>query len=96
MKFFVDSADIKEIQDALKLGLADGVTTNPTIIRKSGQDFKKVIQEIAALVNGPVAAEPVCSETEDIVREGREIATWAENVSIKIPLLRQFFMTTFA
>jgi len=86
MKFFVDSADIAEIKAAQKLGLADGVTTNPTIIMKSGRDFKEAIVEIAALIDGPVAAEPVCSKAADIIREGREIAKWAKNVSVKIPL----------
>lgn len=89
MKFFVDSADIEEIGAAKRLGLADGVTTNPTIIMKSGRGFEAVIKEIAALVDGPVAAEPVCSAAGDIIREGREIASWAEHVSVKIPLTRE-------
>ncbi|MBN2415807.1 fructose-6-phosphate aldolase [bacterium] len=88
MKFFVDSAETEEIQAAKRLGLADGVTTNPTIILKSGRGFETVIREIAALIDGPVAAEPVCSSADEIIREGRLIASWAENVSVKIPLTR--------
>jgi len=88
MKFFVDSANVDDIKTAKSLGLADGVTTNPTIIMKSGRAQKDVIAEIAGLIEGPVLAEPVCDTTADIVKEGREYAKWASNVVVKIPLTR--------
>jgi transaldolase len=88
MKFFVDSANVNEIKAARALGLADGVTTNPTLIRKSGRDFKEAIQEIAGLVSGPVLAEPVEETTEGILKEGRILAGWAPNVYVKIPLTK--------
>ncbi|MBN1892851.1 fructose-6-phosphate aldolase [bacterium] len=88
MKFFVDSADPAEIQAALALGLADGVTTNPTLIEKSGRDFQNTICAIADLVTGPVLAEAVSEDAAGIVREGREMSKWANNVVIKIPLSR--------
>ena len=86
MRFFIDSAEIADIQTALEFGWCDGVTTNPSLIAKSGRQLKPVIQEIAALVEGPVLAEVISTKTEDIVAEGREMAAWAENVAIKIPL----------
>lgn len=86
MKFFVDSADINEIKKARALGLADGVTTNPTLIMKSGRDLKETIIEIAELIDGPVAAEPVKNDVEGIVDEGRKYAVWASNVTVKIPV----------
>ncbi|HHS13815.1 MAG TPA: fructose-6-phosphate aldolase [bacterium] len=86
MKFFVDTADINEVKEAKELGLADGVTTNPTLIRKTGRDFKTVISEIADLVDGPVNAEVVSTETDAIIAEGKELASWAPNVTVKIPV----------
>ncbi|MBN2104671.1 fructose-6-phosphate aldolase [bacterium] len=86
MKFFVDSAVIEDIKKAKALGLADGVTTNPTLIRRSGQDFQDAITEIANLVKGPVLAEPVSETVKDIVKEGKILASWAPNVVVKIPL----------
>lgn len=88
MQFFVDSAEIDDIKQAQKFGLADGVTTNPTLIRKSGRDFREAITEICDLVSGPVLAEPVSETVEEILKEGREIAGWASNVVVKIPLTR--------
>lgn len=89
MKFFVDTADVAEITKAKALGLADGVTTNPTLILKSGRDFKETIQEIASVIDGPIAAEVIGTETDDIVKEGRDLASWAPNVTVKIPITRQ-------
>ena len=86
MKFFVDSADIKEIEQAKKLGLADGVTTNPTLIMKSGGDFKKTIMNITELIEGPVAVEPVSKDVKGIIEEGEKFTSWAQNVTVKIPL----------
>lgn len=89
MKFFVDSAEIEDIKKAKALGLADGVTTNPTLIRKSGRDFEEAISEIAALIDGPVLAEPVSESVNEIVKEGRQLASWASNVVVKIPMTKQ-------
>lgn len=89
MKVFVDTAVIEEVKAALALGLADGVTTNPTLILKAGQDFKKTIIAIAGLIEGPVLAEAVSEDRDGIVREGMEMAKWAPNVVVKIPITRQ-------
>jgi transaldolase len=86
MKVFVDTVDLEEVKAAQKLGLADGVTTNPTLIQKSGQDFKKTIVEIAGLIQGPVNAEVQNSDAQGIVSEGREFASWAPNIAVKIPI----------
>jgi len=89
MKFFVDTADTEEVKAAKALGLADGVTTNPTLIQKSGRDFKKTIVEIAHLIDGPVNAEVVGVDAESIVREGKTLAGWAPNVTVKIPITQE-------
>lgn len=89
MKFFLDTANLKEISEAAKLGIADGVTTNPTLIAKEGDvDFKTHIAEICKIVSGPVSAEVTSEETEGMVREGREYAAIASNVVVKCPLTR--------
>jgi transaldolase len=88
MQIFVDTAEIEEVKKAKLIGLADGVTTNPTLIQKSGRDFKKTIIEIANLIEGPVFAETVSEDAEGIVREGRDIAKWAPTVVVKIPVNR--------
>jgi len=89
MKFFVDTADVEEIKAAKTLGLADGVTTNPTLIQKSGRDFRETITEIAELIEGPVNAEVVSTDLKGIIKEGKEMASWAPNVVIKIPITRE-------
>lgn len=86
MKFFIDTADTTEIRTAAQLGILDGVTTNPSLIAKSGRPFKEVILEICELVDGPVSAEVTSTDTEGMVREGREFARWADNIVVKIPL----------
>ncbi|MBI5416437.1 fructose-6-phosphate aldolase [Candidatus Poribacteria bacterium] len=88
MKFFVDSANVDVIKNALELGLADGVTTNPTLIAKEGKEIKTVIKEICRIVKGPVHAEVISLDYEGIVKEAREVAEWASNVVIKIPMTR--------
>ena len=88
MQIFLDTAEIEEVKKAKLIGLADGVTTNPTLIRKSGRDFRKTIVEIANLVEGPVFAETLSENAEGIVREGRDMAKWASNVVVKIPINR--------
>jgi len=86
MKFFVDSADLEQISELNDIGLVDGVTTNPSIIAKSGRDFKDVIREICSIVTGPVSAEVVSTEAENMIAEGRELRKIAENVCVKLPL----------
>lgn len=86
MKFFVDTADIKEIKDCLDMGLCDGITTNPSIIAKSGRQFKEVIAEICALVEGPVSAEVTALDYDGMMKEGKELRAIAKNVAIKVPL----------
>lgn len=86
MKFFLDTANVAEIKRINQLGLVDGVTTNPTIIAKEGRDFKEVIQEIASIIPGPVSAEVVALDAEPMIKEARELAAWAENIVVKIPM----------
>lgn len=86
MKFFVDSADLEQIAELNDIGLVDGVTTNPSIIAKSGRDFKDVIKEICNLVEGPVSAEVVSTEATKMIEEGRELRKIADNVCVKLPL----------
>ena len=86
MKFFVDTADIAAISELNDLGIVDGVTTNPSLIKKSGRDILEVTKEIAALVDGPVSAEVVATEASAMIAEGRKLAAIADNIAIKLPL----------
>ncbi|MDE0211047.1 MAG: fructose-6-phosphate aldolase, partial [Boseongicola sp.] len=86
MKFFVDTADTDAIHELNELGMVDGVTTNPSLIHKSGRDIKEVIAEIAEMVDGPVSAETVATDFETMVEEGHEVAVLGENIAIKVPL----------
>ena len=86
MKFFVDTADTAEIRDLAATGLLDGVTTNPSLIAKSGRDFKETIAEICSIVPGPVSAEVAATDYETMLKEGRLLAKIADNVTIKVPL----------
>jgi len=86
MKFFIDTAEISEIKELNSFGLIDGVTTNPTLIAKSGRKFQEVIAEICQEVKGPVSAEVASSEYEGMVREGDILSKIAKNVCIKLPL----------
>jgi transaldolase len=86
MKFFVDSADVKEIQELAETGLVDGVTTNPSLVAKSGRKIKEVIAEICAAVPGPVSAEVAAIDFDGMMREGEILAAIAKNVTIKVPL----------
>ncbi len=89
MKFFMDTADVESIKKACELGMCDGVTTNPTLIMKSGKDQKQVIQEIAKVVKGPISVEGVGETAQEMIREGLEFAKWAPNVVVKIPMTRE-------
>ena len=86
MKFFVDTAEIKDIRELHEAGLVDGVTTNPSLIAKSGRDIKEVIKEICSIVPGPVSAEVAATDYEGMVAEGRVLAKIADNVVVKVPL----------
>ena len=86
MKFFVDTAEINEIRELIPTGLVDGVTTNPSLIMKSGRDFREVTAEICALVPGPVSAEVTAMEAQAMIAEGKSLAKIASNVTVKLPL----------
>ena len=86
MKFFVDTAEIAEIRDLNALGLVDGVTTNPSLVKKSGRDFIEIIREICAEVEGPVSAETVSLDFDGMMAEGRKLAQLAPNIAVKVPL----------
>ncbi|MDA8585648.1 fructose-6-phosphate aldolase [Rhodobacteraceae bacterium] len=86
MKFFVDTADTDAIAELNELGMVDGVTTNPSLIHKSGRDIKEVIAEISKMVDGPVSAETVATDFETMVKEGHEVAKLGDNIAIKVPL----------
>lgn len=86
MKFFVDSADVDAIRELHDLGMVDGVTTNPSIILKSGRDIMEVTREICGITSGPVSAEVVSMKAEDMIAEGRKLAEIAENITVKVPL----------
>jgi transaldolase len=86
MKFFVDSAETDAIAELNDLGMVDGVTTNPSLILKSGRDILEVTKEICDLVDGPVSAEVVATEADAMIAEGRKLADIAENITVKVPL----------
>ena len=86
MKFFVDTADIDEIRDLADTGLLDGVTTNPSLIKKAGKDFLPLIAEICEVVDGPVSAEVASTDYETMIKEARKISEIADNIAVKVPL----------
>jgi len=86
VQLFLDTANLDEIQEIAAWGVLDGITTNPSLVVKEKRDFKKLVQEICKIVSGPVSAECVSEDLEGMVKEGRDIATWAENVVVKVPL----------
>jgi transaldolase len=86
MKFFIDTASVEEIKTAMEMGMVDGVTTNPTLIAKTGKPFPEVVKEIVSLVPGPVSLEVVSLDTQGMVDEARQLAKLGDNVVIKIPM----------
>ncbi|HZS83472.1 MAG TPA: fructose-6-phosphate aldolase [Stellaceae bacterium] len=86
MKFFIDTADRAEIADLVATGLVDGVTTNPSLVAKSGRNFLETVKEICALVAGPVSAEVTATDAPTMLEEGRRLAAIASNVAVKVPL----------
>lgn len=87
MKFFIDTADIKEIRRAKEFGILDGVTTNPSLVSKIGRPYREVLTEVAREVDGPVSAEVISVDYEGMVREARELAKIRDNINVKIPLI---------
>jgi len=86
MKFFLDTANIDEIKDASSMGMVDGVTTNPSLIAKEGRDFEEVIKEICEIVDGPISAEVISTDTEGMLKEARHLAGLHKNIVVKIPM----------
>jgi transaldolase len=86
MKFFIDTADVNEIRDLAETGMIDGVTTNPSLIAKSGREFADVIEEICSFIDGPVSAEVAATDAPTMIKEGHKLAKIAKNVVIKVPL----------
>lgn len=89
MKIFLDTANVKEIREAVSLGVLDGVTTNPSLVAKEGREFKDLLKEICSIVKGDVSAEVVSTDAEGMMREGRELAKVADNIVVKIPLISE-------
>jgi transaldolase len=95
MKFFIDTADVNEIRQAVELGLVDGVTTNPSLVAKSGRDFRDVLNEIITLVDGPISAEVIATDAPGMVREGQELAKInPRNIVIKVPMTEEGLKAT--
>jgi transaldolase len=86
MKFFIDTADVNEIREAHALGLVDGVTTNPSLIAKSGRKFKDVIKEIVSIVDGPISAEVIALDAPGMIKEGKDLAKIHKNIVVKLPM----------
>jgi transaldolase len=89
MKIFLDTADVEKIRGYADMGMVDGITTNPTIILKSGRKQEEVIKEICNLVPGPVSVEGVAEKSEDMVKDGERFAAWAKNVVVKLPMTEE-------
>lgn len=87
MKFFLDTANVDEIKKAKDMGILDGVTTNPTLVAKTGRKFNEVVKEIIELVDGPISLEVISTDTEGMIKEAQELAQLSPNVVIKIPLI---------
>jgi len=94
MKFFLDTANVKEIQEAASLGLLDGVTTNPSLVAKEGRSFKEVLLEICNIVDGPISAEVVSLEADAMVKEGKGLAKIHKNIVVKVPLIAEGLKAT--
>lgn len=89
MKLFIDSANINEINEVASWGILDGVTTNPSLVAKEGRSYAALVEEICRIVSGPISAEVLATDAEGMEREGRELATIAENVVIKLPITKE-------
>jgi transaldolase len=89
MKYFIDTANINEIKEAAALGILDGVTTNPSLVSKEGKDFRKLLDEILAIVDGPVSAEVISTDYDGILKEAHELAKIHKNIVVKVPLIKE-------
>jgi len=89
MKFFIDTANINEIKEAAALGILDGVTTNPSLVSKEGKDFRKLLDEILAIVDGPVSAEVISTDYDGILKEAHDLAKIHKNIVVKVPLIKE-------
>jgi transaldolase len=94
MKFFLDTANVKEIYEGASFGILDGVTTNPSLVVKEGRSFKEMLQEICKIVDGPISAEVVSVEADAMVKEGRELAKIHKNIVVKCPLIPEGIKAT--
>lgn len=96
MKFFIDTADVNEIREAHALGLVDGVTTNPSLIAKSGRKFKEVIEEIVSIVDGPISAEVIALDAQGMICEAEELVRIHKNIVVKVPMTPEGLKATKA
>ncbi len=94
MKFFLDTAVVEDIREGASFGIVDGVTTNPSLIAKSGRDFREVIEEICTIVDGPISAEVVATDAEGMLAEGRELAKIHDNIVVKVPMIAEGLKAT--
>lgn len=94
MKLYLDTANVKEIQEGANLGLIDGVTTNPSLVAKEGRSFKEMLLEICNMVDGPISAEVVGVESEAMIKEGRDLAKVHKNIVVKVPLIPEGLRAT--
>lgn len=94
MKLYLDTANIKEIEEGASLGLIDGVTTNPSLVAREGRSFKEMLLEICNLVDGPISAEVVGTESDAMIKEGRELAKIHRNIVVKVPLILEGLRAT--
>ncbi|GMV51059.1 fructose-6-phosphate aldolase [Nitrospirales bacterium NOB] len=94
MHLYLDTANVKEIQEGASLGLIDGVTTNPSLVAKEGRSFKEMLAEICQMVDGPISAEVVALEAEAMVKEGRDLAKIHKNIVVKVPLIPEGLRAT--
>ena len=94
MKLYLDTASVKEIQEAASLGVLDGVTTNPSLVAKEGRSFREVLLEVCGIVDGPISAEVVSVEADAMVKEGRELAKIHKNIVVKCPLIPEGIKAT--
>jgi transaldolase len=92
MKFFIDTANIAEIKEAASMGVLDGVTTNPSLVAKEGKEFRKLLEEICAIVDGPISAEVLATEYEGMMKEARELSKIHRNIVVKVPLIKEGLM----
>ena len=89
MKIFLDTANIVQIREAARWGVLDGVTTNPSLVAKEGKDFRKLLEEICAIVDGPISAEVISTDFDGVMREGRDLARIHKNIVVKVPLIKE-------